>query len=68
MSNHKEMATGCDCSKKISVFEYYTERCKREGKVEGICILCNVKIKGKEGVTSNFVTHLKVRIRIYKTN
>lgn len=45
---------------KALVFECYTGVSESGGFVEGKCSVCNIKIRGKSGVTSNFVTHLKV--------
>ena len=45
---------------KALVFEYYTDVSENGGCVEGKCSVCNINIRGKSGVTSNFVTHLKV--------
>ena len=47
-------------AKKALVFERYTDVSESGGFVEGKCSVCNIKIRGKSGVTSNFVTHLKV--------
>ena len=46
---------------KSPVFEYY-EVSMTDEVVEGKCKVCNTKIRGKAGVTSNFVTHLKVNL------
>ena len=53
------MAAKTTASKAL-VFEYYTDVSESGGFVEGKCSVCNIKIRGKSGVTSNFVTHLKV--------
>ena len=47
---------------KTHVFEYYTDvtAAENDSFVEAKCSICNIKIRGKRGVTSNFVTHLKV--------
>ncbi len=45
------------------VFGHYCDVSKSEAVVEGKCKVCKTKIRGKPGVTSNFVTHLKVRYK-----
>ena len=42
------------------MFDYYTDVSESDGFVEGKCGSCSTKIRGKTGVSSNFMTHLKV--------
>ena len=52
------MATG-----RALIFSYYNDsQDKEDGTRYAKCQSCGVTIKGKQGVTSNFVTHLKVRV------
>ena len=46
------------------VFEYYVDvkTNEKEEKNEAKCKFCSAPIKGNIGITSNFVTHLKVFI------
>ena len=45
---------------KQHVFEFYENFTRNENKVKGKCKLCKKEIKGLIGITSNFVSHLKV--------
>ena len=47
--------------KKGSVFEYYKEKQSQDNAQIAKCKFCTTSIKGKIGVSSNFVTHLKVK-------
>ncbi len=47
---------------KQSVFEFYENYTRNENKVKGRCKLCKKQIKGQIGITSNFVSHLKVSL------
>ena len=47
---------------KSAAFYHYCEVSRCDETVEGKCKVCRVKIRGKPGVTSNSVTHLKVRL------
>ena len=42
------------------IFAHFTDLSEKNEKQEAKCRFCNTIIKGKAGVTSNFVTHLKV--------
>ena len=47
-------------AKRNVVFDYYTDVVE-DGDIIGVkCVGCEMKIRGKVGVTSNFLTHLKV--------
>ena len=45
-------------AKKTVIFSYFCDVVEEGGFTEGKCNSCKVKIRG---VTSNFVTHIKVR-------
>ena len=42
------------------VLDYFSELTKGSGVIKGKCTFCNINIRGKVGVTSNFLTCLKV--------
>ena len=45
---------------KQPVFELYENLTRNENKVKGKCKHCKKQIQGQVGITSNFVSHLKV--------
>ena len=47
---------------KSAAFYHYCEVSRCDETVEGKCKVCRVKTRGKPGITSNSVTHLKVRL------
>ena len=59
--NMAESTSSSSTREKSTVFEYYCDISWGDGVVEGKCKVCQAKIRGKYDVSSNFVTHLKVR-------
>ena len=49
--------------KSALIFDYFEEKTSEENKKIAKCKFCTTSIKGRLGVTSNFVTHLKVRTK-----
>lgn len=48
---------------RVSILDYFNIVCEGEnGKIESNCKACGTRIQAKRTVTSNFVTHLKVRV------
>ena len=45
---------------KQPVFEFYENFTKNKNEVKGKCKHCKKQIQGQIGITSNFVSHLKV--------
>ena len=62
-SSHKfsEKAVMAKAAKVPLVFAYYGEVKQSNGNQEAQCVVCSAVIKGKTGITSNFVTHIKVK-------
>ncbi len=54
---------------RVSILDYFNIVCEGEnGKIESNCKACGTRIQAKRTVTSNFVTHLKVRVHFCKKN
>ncbi len=52
---------------RVSILDYFNIVCEGEnGKIESNCKACGTRIQAKRTVTSNFVTHLKVRVHFCK--
>jgi hypothetical protein len=47
-------------AKRNVVFDYYRDIIEDGDVIEAKCMNCETKIRGKVGVSSNFLTHLKV--------
>ena len=45
------------------LFTFYENCTKDENRVKGKCMVCKKEMKGNTGITSNFVSHLKVRLQ-----
>lgn len=51
---------------RVSILDYFNIVCEGEnGKIESNCKACGTRIQAKRTVTSNFVTHLKVRVYFF---
>lgn len=51
---------------RVSILDYFNIVCEGEnGKIESNCKACGTRIQAKRTVTSNFVTHLKVKLNFY---
>lgn len=54
---------------RVSILDYFNIVCEGEnGKIESNCKACGTRIQAKRTVTSNFVTHLKVRVNFVVSN
>ena len=53
-----DMAT-CSKGKRSRVYQFYTNMTVHDSKQEAQCTFCKKKIKGKAGISSNFIVHLK---------
>ena len=53
-----DMAT-CSKGKSSLVYQFYTNMTVHDSNQEGQCTFCKKKIKGKAGISSNFIIHLK---------